>query len=274
MALNIADLFEHAADAVPERLAVVCGDAQIGYRELEARSNQLAHYLAGAGVGPGDHVGVYGRNSIDLIETILASYKLRAIPVNINYRYVEAELRYLFSEAELVGLVYDRQFSDKVAALLPDYPGIKAVLAIDDGSGTALPSAATDFAAGLDGQSSERDFAERSADDIYMLYTGGTTGYPKGVLWRHEDVWRTLGGGIDFTTGERLPNEWEQIRRGTAGPAAGPAHDCAAHSRQRPMGHLARPVRRGHGHLRAAVRPARRLAGGPAASGQRAHDHR
>src|SRR5215469_4531550 len=98
MALNIADLFEHAADAVPERLALVCGDAEINYRELEARSNQVAHYLAGGGVGPGDHVGIYGRNSIELVETILACYKLRAIPVNVNYRYVEAELSYLFDE--------------------------------------------------------------------------------------------------------------------------------------------------------------------------------
>jgi acyl-CoA synthetase (AMP-forming)/AMP-acid ligase II len=219
MALNIADLFEHAADAVPERLAIACGDAQVSYRELEARSNQLAHYLASAGAGPGDHVGIYGRNSVELIEAILACYKLRAIPVNVNYRYVEAELRYLFAEAELVALVHDRGFSDKVAALLPDFPDIKAVLVIEDGSGVPLPAEAVDFAAALSGASAVRDFGERSGDDIYMLYTGGTTGYPKGVLWRHEDVWRTLGGGIDFATGERLPDEWEQIRRGTAGPA-------------------------------------------------------
>src|SRR5580700_306853 len=167
MALNIADLFEHAADAVPERLAIACGDTEITYRELEARSNQLAHYLAAADVGVGDHVGVYGRNSIELIETILACYKLRAIPVNVNYRYVEAELRYLFTEAELVGLVYDRQFSDKLAALLPEFPAIKAALAIDDGTGIALPAAAVDFAAALAGASTARDFGERSADDIY-----------------------------------------------------------------------------------------------------------
>jgi 3-oxocholest-4-en-26-oate---CoA ligase len=219
MALNIADLFEHAADAVPERLALACGDAEISYAELEARSNQLAHVLSAAGVGVGDHVGAYGRNSIELIETFLACYKLRAIPVNVNYRYVEAELRYLFGEAELKALVYDRQFGDNVAALLPDFAEIGAVLAIDDGSGAALPHGVADFASAIASESAQRDFAERSPDDIYLLYTGGTTGYPKGVLWRHEDVWRTLGGGIDFVTGERLADEWEQIRRGTAGPA-------------------------------------------------------
>jgi acyl-CoA synthetase (AMP-forming)/AMP-acid ligase II len=219
MALNIADLFEHAADAVPGRLAIACGDNEVTYRELEARSNQLAHYLAGAGVGPGDHVGVYGRNSIELIESFLACYKLRAVPVNVNYRYVDAELRYLFAEAELRGLIFDRLYSDRVAALLPEFPGLGAALAIEDASGAQLPAGAADYAAAIAGEPAARDFGERSPDDIYMLYTGGTTGYPKGVLWRHEDVWRTLGGGIDFTTGERLADEWEQIRRGTAGPA-------------------------------------------------------
>jgi acyl-CoA synthetase (AMP-forming)/AMP-acid ligase II len=226
MALNIADLFEHAADAVPGRLAIACGDAEVTYRELDARSTQLAHFLAGRGVTEGDHVGVYGRNSIELIAAFLACYKLRAIAVNINYRYVEAELRYLFTEAELAALVHDRQFSTRVAGLLPEYPGIRAVLAIDDASGTPLAES-TDFGAALAGQPAGRDFGERSADDIYMLYTGGTTGYPKGVLWRHEDIWRTLGGGIDFATGERMPDEWEQSRRAAAAPA-GLVRLCAA----------------------------------------------
>jgi acyl-CoA synthetase (AMP-forming)/AMP-acid ligase II len=219
MALNIADLFEHAVDAVPERLAIACGEAAVTYSGLEALSNQVAHYLASGGVTAGDHVGVYGRNSIELVATFLACYKLRAIAVNVNYRYVEDELRYLFTEAELKGLVYDRQFGERVAAVLPEYPQLTAVLAIEDGSGIALPAGAEDFATAVAGQSAERDFGERTADDIYMLYTGGTTGYPKGVLWRHEDVWRTLGGGIDFATGERMPDEWEQSRRAAAGPA-------------------------------------------------------
>jgi 3-oxocholest-4-en-26-oate---CoA ligase len=218
MALNIADLFEHAVDAVPERLAIACGDETITYADLEQMSNQVAHCLAAGGVGPGDHVGIYGRNSIELVASFLASYKLRAIPVNVNYRYVEAELQYLFGEAEFKGLVHDRQYADKVGAVLPDYPDLGVVLVIEDGSDLPRPAGAADFHAAISGVPAVRDFGERSADDIYMLYTGGTTGYPKGVLWRHEDVWRTLGGGIEFTTGERLPDEWEQIRRGTAGP--------------------------------------------------------
>ena len=219
MALNIADLFEHAVDAVPERLAIACGDKSVSYAELEAMSNRVAHCLAAGGVGHDDHVGMYGRNSIELVASFLACYKLRAIPVNVNYRYVASELRYLFGEAEFKGLVHDRQYSDKVAAVLPDYPDLGVALVIEDGSGLPLPPGAADFGTAIAGVSAERDFGERSADDIYMLYTGGTTGYPKGVLWRHEDVWRTLGGGIDFATGEPMPDEWEQIRRGSAGPA-------------------------------------------------------
>jgi acyl-CoA synthetase (AMP-forming)/AMP-acid ligase II len=226
MALNIADLFEHAADAVPERLAVACGDDEITYAELDAHANQLAHYLAKAGVQSGDHVGAYGRNSIELITAFLACYKLRAIAVNINYRYVENELRYLFTEAELVALVHDRQFSSRVATLLPEFPSIRAVLAIEDGSDAALGVSA-DLATAIAGQRADRGFGERTADDIYMLYTGGTTGYPKGVLWRHEDVWRTLGGGIDFATGEAMPDEWEQSKRAAAAPA-GLVRLCAA----------------------------------------------
>src|SRR5215472_1164260 len=101
MALNIADLFEHAADAFPDRIAVACGDRLMTYRELDERTNQLAHHLAGLGVRRDDHVGMYARNSIEAIETLIATYKLRARAVNINYRYVTNELRYMVTDADL-----------------------------------------------------------------------------------------------------------------------------------------------------------------------------
>ncbi|HYK31751.1 MAG TPA: AMP-binding protein, partial [Streptosporangiaceae bacterium] len=215
MALNIADLFEHAADAFGDRIAVACGDRQVTYRELDHRTNQLAHHLASLGVGSGDHVGMYARNSLEAIETLIATYKLRARTVNINYRYVESELRYMFTDADLVALVYDREFAPLVSIVLPDSPGVHGAVVIGDGDET-VPGVPYDEA--LAAQSGERDFGERSGDDIYLLYTGGTTGYPKGVLWRQEDVWRTLGGGIDFLTGERLADEWVQSRNGAASP--------------------------------------------------------
>jgi len=213
MALNLADLFEHAADAFPDRIAVICGDRQVTYRELDERSTRLAHHLAGLGVGPGDHVGLYARNSIPALETLLASCKLRGGTANINYRYTESELRYMFSDSDLLALVHDRELTPQVAAVAKEASGLRGTLVIDDGS-VADPGDGADYEAALASASPERDFPPRSPDDVYLLYTGGTTGYPKGVMWRHEDIWRTLCGGIDFTTGVPLADEWEQSRRG------------------------------------------------------------
>jgi 3-oxocholest-4-en-26-oate---CoA ligase len=216
VALNIADLFEHAVDAFPERVAIACGDRVATFAELEGRANQLAHHLAGQGVGRGDHVGFYSRNNLETIETLLAVYKLRAIPVNVNYRYVENELRYLFDNADLVALVHEQRYADKVSAVLPDTPQVRHTVVIEDESG--LPYEGSEYESALAAQRSDRDFEERSPDDLYILFTGGTTGFPKGVMWRHEDVWRTLGGGIDFYTGEPLADEWAQSRRGKESP--------------------------------------------------------
>ncbi|MDQ1646218.1 MAG: 3-oxocholest-4-en-26-oate---CoA ligase [Cryptosporangiaceae bacterium] len=212
MVANIADLFEHACDAFPDRLAVVCGDRAVTFGQLEERANRLAHYLAEHGVGPGSHVGVYGRNSIELVESLIAAYKLRAVPINVNYRYVENELRYLFRDADIVALVHDRQYAARVAAVLPGLPAIGAVVVIDDGNDA--DAGGVPYERALAQSSPLRDFGARKADDIYMLYTGGTTGYPKGVIWRHEDIWRVLGGGIDFMTGIPAEDEWAQTRRG------------------------------------------------------------
>jgi 3-oxocholest-4-en-26-oate---CoA ligase len=216
MTLNFADLFEHAADAFGDRIAVACGDSHVTYRELEERVNRLAHHLTGIGVGPGDHVGLYARNSIEATETLIAACKLRAAAVNINYRYVESELRYMLADSDPAALVYDRQFAPRVAAAAEAAPGLRGAVVIDDGSeaGADASVPGTDYAAALAAASPERDFPLRSNDDVYIIYTGGTTGYPKGVMWRHEDIWRTLAGGIDFTTGIPLPDEWEQSRRG------------------------------------------------------------
>ena len=212
MALNFADLFEHAADAFGERTAVACGDRQVTYAELDERTNRLAHHLAGLGVGPGDHVGLYARNSIEALETLIASCKLRASAVNINYRYVENELHYMFADADLTALVYDRRLAPLVAASAHAAPGLRGLVEIDDG--TDETPTATDYNTALKAASPDRDFPPRSNDDVYIIYTGGTTGYPKGVMWRHEDIWRTLGGGIDFITAEPLPDEWAQSRKG------------------------------------------------------------
>ncbi|UGT39968.1 acyl-CoA synthetase [Nocardia yamanashiensis] len=209
MAFNIADLFEHAVDAVPERVAVICGERRATYRELDERANRLAHQLAARGIGKGDHIGVYSRNSIEAIEAMYAAFKLRAVPVSVNYRYVADEVRYLAENADLVALIHERRYSDIVAGLFPRLARLEHAIVIDDGSDLDFSRyAGAEYEAALAAGSPVRDFGERSGDDIYMLYTGGTTGYPKGVVWRHEDVWRALGGGIHHVTGEYITDEY------------------------------------------------------------------
>ena len=201
MEWNIADLIEATADAVPDREALLAGPARRTYGELERRANRLAHHLAGEGVSAGEHVGIHAFNCAEFVEGMLACYKLRAVPININYRYVEAELGYLFDNADLVALIHQRQFAPRIAAVRGGLPKLRHFVAIEDGSGAdvaALGAAAYEEA--LAGASDARDFGPRSPDDRYVLYTGGTTGMPKGVVWRQQDVIFTLGGGIDHVT--------------------------------------------------------------------------
>ena len=222
MALNIADLAEHAIDAVPDRVALICGDQQITYAGLEEKANRLAHYLISRGVKKDDKVGLYCRNRIEIVIAMLGIVKAGAILVNVNYRYVEAELRYLFDNSDMVAVVHERQYSERVANVLPDVPNVKTVLVIDDGS--AVPAqtyenyGGVEFYEAVAEGSPERDFGTRSADDIYLLYTGGTTGFPKGVMWRHEDIYRVLLGGTDFATGEFVADEYDHAKQAAAGP--------------------------------------------------------
>ena len=222
MALNIADLAEHAIDAVPDRVALICGDEQITYAGLEEKANSLAHYLISRGVKKGDKVGLYCRNRIEIVIAMLGIVKAGAILVNVNYRYVEAELRYLLDNSDMVALVHERQYSERVANVLPETPNVKTVLVIDDGS--AVPTqtyqnyGGVAFYEAVAQGSPYRDFVTRSAYDIYLLYTGGTTGFPKGVMWRHEDIYRALLGGTDFATGEFVADEYDHAKQAAAGP--------------------------------------------------------
>ena len=218
MAFNIADLFEHTVDAVADREVLVVGDERRTYRQLEERANRLAHHLLAHGIGPGDHIGVYGFNSVEWIEAALAAYKVRAVPINVNYRYVEDELRYLFDNADLAAVVYDRSFAPRLANVRDSLPLLRHLIHVEDGSDTEVDPAlgSVAFEEAMAAGSPERDFEPRSADDRYVLYTGGTTGMPKGVVWRHEDVFFALGGGIDAYTNEPVADEWtlaEKARR-------------------------------------------------------------
>ena len=203
---NIADLFERAVDVVPDRLALVCGDRRLTYAEFDREANQLANHLLDEGFGHGDHIGIYGQNSAEWLVAMVAVFKIRAVPININFRYVEDELTYLFDNADLVALVHDRAYADRIAAVLPGVPGLRHFVSIEDGSDvdtSVLPGAVT-WAKATAEASADRPHLPRSGDDLYVLYTGGTTGMPKGVVWRHEDVFYALGGGVDAYTNERV----------------------------------------------------------------------
>ncbi len=217
MALNIADLFEHAVDVVPDRHVIQVGDRKVTYAELEADANRLAHFLASRGIGHGDHVGIYAKNSVEHVVALLAVFKIRAVVINVNYRYVEGELNYLFDNSDMVALLHERPYAPLVAATAPNHQKLTTVVAMPDptapqNDADISPYDGITWAEALEGQSPERDFGERSGDDLYIVYTGGTTGFPKGVMWRHEDFWRVLGGGIDFMTGERL-EEYDQSKK-------------------------------------------------------------
>jgi acyl-CoA synthetase (AMP-forming)/AMP-acid ligase II len=222
MEYNLADLFEAAADAFPDREYLVAEGKRRTYAEMEARANRLAHHLQSAGVGPGDHVGIYGYNSVEWVETLWAVFKVRATWVNINYRYVEEELAYLFENADLRALVYQREFAPRVRGVLGHLPMLAHTIVIEDGSDADLTGLdSVEFETAMAAGSPERDFAPRSPDDRYILYTGGTTGMPKGVVWRHEDVFFALGGGIDPVTNELVDRPSQLVEAAVEQAAAG-----------------------------------------------------
>jgi len=219
---NLADLFEHAVDHFPEREYLVAEGQRRTYAEMEARANRLAHHLQAHGIEPGDHVGIYGYNSVEWVETLWAVFKIRATWININYRYVEEELAYLFENADLKALVYQREFAPRVRGVLDHLPLLQHTIVIDDGSDADLTGLdSVPFEDAMASGSPERDFAPRSADDRYILYTGGTTGMPKGVVWRHEDVFFALGGGIDILSNARVEKPQSLVESALA--AAGPS---------------------------------------------------
>ncbi|QCQ90265.1 acyl-CoA synthetase [Rhodococcus sp. SGAir0479] len=219
MAYTFADLFEHSVDAMPERLAMIVSGEEVTYRALDERANRLAHHLKDAGFGAGAHIGIHMHNAIETMVAIIAAFKLRAVPLTVNFRYTSDELRYLYDNADLDALVFHQGFADRVAEVLPDVPRIRHLIGVPDvlatGAECAVPGA-VDYREALAVGSPERGFEDRSPDDHYIFYTGGTTGRPKGVVWRHEDIWRVLGGGLDFYTGEPVTDEFQQSRGGVA----------------------------------------------------------
>ena len=204
MEFNAADIFEGVVDRVPDREAIVHGSTRLTYKELDARSNKAANALKKLGIKKGSHVGIYAFNCVEWLEIMLGAYKLCAIPININYRYVEEELKYLIENADMEAIFYHKQFSKKLQNIKGQLPLLKSFICINDHSDNEnVIEESFEFENLIINEDESRLKVRRSGDDQYILYTGGTTGMPKGVVWRMEDVLMTLGGGIDAVTGEK-----------------------------------------------------------------------
>jgi acyl-CoA synthetase (AMP-forming)/AMP-acid ligase II len=208
MEFNLADLFESVVNVIREQPAIAADDRRLTYGELDGRANRLAQHLASAGVRPRDHIGLQLANGTEYLEAMLACFKIRAVPINVNYRYVASELRYIYSDAGLVGLVFHSRFGPAVADALAAMPERRTLLEVPDDAGRS--GLGDDYESTLAAATDAGDFEKRSADDLYCVYTGGTTGMPKGVVWRHEDIFFAgMGGGDPLALGNfiRSPDE-------------------------------------------------------------------
>jgi acyl-CoA synthetase (AMP-forming)/AMP-acid ligase II len=206
---NLADLFESVVDEVGSQIAMVSHGRRLSYAELDARANQLAHRLSRGGVEPGSRIGLQLTNGTEYIEAMLACFKIRAVPINVNYRYTSDELRYLYADASLVGLIFDRRFASVISPALDAVAAQGVLLEVSYEEGAC--QLGEDYEAALRAQAPTRGFEPRSADDLYCVYTGGTTGMPKGVLWRHEDIFfAAMGGGDPISLGDHI-TEPEQL---------------------------------------------------------------
>ncbi|MGY4903376.1 acyl-CoA synthetase [Streptomyces sp. 900116325] len=223
MEYNLADLFESVVDAVPDREALVYLDhpgtgaeRRLTYAELDGAANRIAHHLIDAGLTPGEHLGLHLYNGIEYLQTVLACLKARIVPVNVNYRYVEDELVYLYRDADLAALVFDAEFDERVAAAAPRAPELRHLVRVGTPAAGAPGPDAVAFADADAAGDPGRGFSPRSGDDQFIIYTGGTTGLPKGVMWRQEDLFFSgLGGGAP--TGDPVKTPQELAERVAAG---------------------------------------------------------
>ena len=219
------------AAAIPDRDLIIQGDRRYTYAEIMERSQRLAAYLHSRGLGchterPAldghevgqDLVGLYAYNGNEFVESLLGAFAARVAPFNVNFRYVKSELQYLLADSGATALIYHAAFAPRVAEILPDLPQLRVLIQIADDSGNALLDGAVDYEDAISSGSPTPD-VQHSPDDLYVLYTGGTTGMPKGVLWRQHDIFMTSFGGRNIMTGEPSTSLDEIVARldGTGG---------------------------------------------------------
>lgn len=224
---NFADIWEGIAEALPDATAAAHGFESHTWREFEDRSARLASALQAAGVGARDKVALYLFNGFEYQEAQLASFKQRAVPCNVNYRYVAAELQYLLDNADARAVFFDHSLADRIAAVRAHCPQLRLLVQV--GGGELVDGAVhyEDLIVGHD----PAPPIQRSGDDLWFLYTGGTTGNPKAVMWPHEELQKSaaayyapLGQGVPQTVDEAVAAacELHQRERTTRVLAAAP----------------------------------------------------
>lgn len=221
-----------AADAVVasigDREFIIQGNRRYTYAQVVERANRLAAYLHTRGLGchtersalqghevGQDLLGIYAYNGPEYVEAMLGSWRARVAPFNVNYRYVKNELHYLLADSGATALIYHASFAPRVAEVLPKLPKLRVLIQIADASGNDLVHGAVDYESIVSSGAAEPPPVEPSPDDLYVLYTGGTTGLPKGVLWRQHDIFMTSFGGRNMATGE-LATSYDEIAKRVA----------------------------------------------------------
>ena len=208
MPFSLAQVVDTIAAAIPDREALVVGDKRFTHGQLSERCRRLANYLLSCGLtvekerselegheSGQAHLALYLYNGNEYIEGMLGAFKARVAPLNVNYRYVEEELLYLFDNSQSRAVIYHAEFAPQMAAIRDRLPKLEVLIQVADASGNALLPGAVDYEEALTQSAAEEPPVEPSPDDLYILYTGGTTGMPKGVLWRQDDIFVGAMGG-------------------------------------------------------------------------------
>lgn len=219
------------AAAIGDRDLVIQGGQRYSYAQIIDRSTRLAAYLNSRGLGchtersalaghevGQDLLGVYAYNGHEFVEALLGTFAARVAPFNVNFRYVRNELQYLLTDSGATALIYHAAFAPRVAEVQPDLPGLRVLIQIADTSGNDLVDGAVDYESIVASRPPAASATTPSPDDLYVLYTGGTTGMPKGVLWRQHDIFMTSFGGRNLYTGQPSSSLNEIVAAAVAAP--------------------------------------------------------